>query len=393
MSIAETSRVEAAPSDAELIQRARDLAPGIQARAAEADKRRKPHDDSIKELIDAGIVQMFVPKKWGGSEASLSTMQEVVSIISAACPSTGWIAAFYIVHNIYIGKYPKRTQEELYGKNGYVLLPAATAPNLSASKVDGGWEVSGRALWGSGVMHADWVMMSGMTDLGQRSFLMPVGDVDVQDNWHFIGMSGTGSNDYVADKVFVPDHLSLDMDEVFAGPTEGSRLHENPLYSVPLLMLAYCTFYPVITGSLTGALRAYEAIVDKRVRNFSGSVVKDQQNTQILLGNFQVATQVANELARAAFERTEKIMHSRPFTVEDRLYAKGQTAFTSNHCRDTVNKMMSVAGSSNFHTDQPLQRIWRDLNMVCSHAFVDWDITREQFGRQYLDLPFTHPLI
>lgn len=112
---------------AELLDRARALAPAIRARAAEAAMLRRPHDDSIRELIDAEIIQMLVPRRWGGSEAPLSTMLDVVEVIAAACPSTGWIAAFYIAHNTYILRFPERTQEELLGPRGYVLLPAAQA--------------------------------------------------------------------------------------------------------------------------------------------------------------------------------------------------------------------------------------------------------------------------
>ena len=115
-------------TDAELIQRARDLAPRIRERAAETERLRHPHDESIRDMIEAELIQMFVPRRFGGSEASLSTMLEVVEIISAACPSTGWIAAFYISHIIYVTKFPQAGQEELLGPKGYVLLPAAAAP-------------------------------------------------------------------------------------------------------------------------------------------------------------------------------------------------------------------------------------------------------------------------
>ena len=71
-------------TDAELVRRARDLAPAIRARAAETAALRKPHDASIRDLIDAELIQMFVPRRWGGSEASLKTMMDVVEIISAA---------------------------------------------------------------------------------------------------------------------------------------------------------------------------------------------------------------------------------------------------------------------------------------------------------------------
>ena len=162
-----------AASDAELIARACALAPAIRERAAETAALRKPHDDTIRDLIDAEILQMVVPARWGGSEASLSAVYDVIRTISMACPSTGWIAAFYIMHNTYVAKFSERAQEELFGAKGYVLLPSASAPNMSAHQVEGGWQVSGRAIWGSGIMHADWVMMAGEASDGPRAFLMP----------------------------------------------------------------------------------------------------------------------------------------------------------------------------------------------------------------------------
>ena len=380
-------------TDAELIQRARDLAPRVRARAAETERLRHPHDDSIRDMIEAELIQMFVPRRFGGSEASLSTMLEVVEIISAACPSTGWIAAFYISHIIYVTKFPEKGQEELLGPKGYVLLPAAAAPDMAARKVDGGWIVSGRVSWGSGVAHADWVMMSGKAEDGMRSFIMPVEEVEVVDVWNYVGMGGTGSNDYIAREVFVPDHRTISRESLQDGSTEGSRLYDNPLMSIPFMVSAYCTIVPVLTGALVGALGASQDIVARRVRNFSGVVVKDQQMAHITLGEQEIATRIATDMARVIYDRAEQILHSRPFTVEDRLEMKGRVAWVSKHCRDSVNAMMAAAGASSFHENQPLQRIWRDLNMVCSHAFWDWDATRELTGRQHLGLPLNHPLV
>ncbi|WP_374281402.1 acyl-CoA dehydrogenase family protein [Novosphingobium sp.] len=377
----------------ELIDRARALAPAIRGRAAQTAEQRRPHDDSIRDLIEAEIIQMLVPRRFGGSEVSLSTLFDVVEIISAACPSTGWIASFYVAHNTYVVRFPEETQEELLGPRGYVLLPAAQAADMHAVKVPGGWEVSGRAAWGSGIMHADWVQISGQAEDGRRSFLLPVSAVEVIDNWHYAGMAGTGSNDYQACKVFVPDRHAVDAVAFHAGVTEGSKLHPNPLYSIPFLISAYCTILPVLTGSLKGALEAFGQGVERRVRNFGGAVVRDQQMAHVTLGEMEIASLVASDLARTVFDAAEATMGVRDFTLDDRVAAKGKTAYVSKLCRDTVNAMMASAGASSYHLDQPLQRIWRDLNTVCSHAFWDWDVSREAAGRQRLGLPQVNPLV
>lgn len=382
-----------AATDAELIERARAVAPAIQARAAETAKLRKPHDDTIRDLLDAEILQMWVPEKWGGSEAKFSTIFDVVRPIAAACPSTGWITAFYILHNLYIAKFPAQAQEEVFAKNGYALLPAASAPDLQAERVDGGWKISGKAVWGSGIMHADWAMITGNTAEGPGSFLMPVSDVEILDTWYFTGMSGTGSADYVAKDVFVPDHRAVSLLEFFAGETEGSKLYANPFYSIPFFVVALSSIMPVISGALAGALEEYETITEKRVRSHVGTVVKDQQHAHITLGGLELGLEMAEDLARTGYAQSEAILATRPFTIEDRIAAKGRVAYVSNLCRDTMNHMMTVAGSSSFHNDKRIQRHWRDINTVCSHAFWDWDITREMIGRQQLGLDPNTPLV
>ncbi|MEX6723345.1 acyl-CoA dehydrogenase family protein [Parapedomonas caeni] len=381
-----------AGKDEELIARARALAPGIKARAAQAEQLRRPHDDSIRELIDAGIIQMLVPRRWGGAEADLATMVEVVEIISGACMSTGWIASFYINHNLYITKMNERVQEEVFGPRGFALLPAANAATMKAKRVDGGWLVSGRAPWGSGIMHADWVLVSGIDEAASRLFLLPAADAKVADVWHFAGMAATGSNDIVLEEVFVPEHRAIEHAEFGQGPTEASLRYDNPLYSIPMLPIAYNTISGVLSGGLRGAYEEFEATVTRRVRNFSGAVVKDQQHFHIMLGEARIATQMASDLARLTVARTTALARKEPFTLEQRLDLKAKVAFLSRLCLDSVNQMMSRAGSSSFHHDRPIQRYWRDLNTLCTHAFWDWDATRELVGRHQLGLEPNHPL-
>ena len=376
-----------------LIGRARELLPVLQSRAAETEALRRPHDDNIKDLVDAGLIQMLVPASRGGSESDLKTMYEVVDTLAQGCISTAWIASFYIGHNLYAAKLTPKAQDEVFGDKGYCLLPAATAPTMKVERVEGGWVISGRAPWGSGIMHADWVMVSGMTpEKTPRSFVMPAADVTIDDVWNFTGMAGTGSNDIIVDNVFVPDYRSIDGVDLRKGPTEGTQLHANPIYSIPLVPMAYATIVPIVTGGLKGALSAFETIVDRRVRNFSGTVVKDQQHTHITVGEMQISVQAVDTLGRAHIARTEALVQS-GFTTDDRISLKGSASYLARTGRNVMQDMMASAGSSNYHQNQPIQRFWRDLATVTSHAFWDWDIAREQVGRRHFGLPISHPIV
>ena len=39
-----------------------------------------------------------------------------------------------------------------------------------------------------------------------RTFLLPIEDYEIVDNWDVVGLQGTGSHDIVVDDVFVPEH-------------------------------------------------------------------------------------------------------------------------------------------------------------------------------------------
>ena len=43
-----------------------------------------------------------------------------------------------------------------------MIAPSAASPPGSATPVDGGYRVQGRWKWGTGVMHADWIMVNAL---------------------------------------------------------------------------------------------------------------------------------------------------------------------------------------------------------------------------------------
>lgn len=386
--------INMAATKAELVGRAKELVPGIAARAEACEQLRAPHDDTIRELIDAQLFELLVPKRWGGHELGLDAQIEIVEVLSSACMSTGWIAAFYMGHNWMAIKYSEQAQAEIFDGKPYALIPAAGAPTLTAKRVDGGWLVSGRATWGSGIMHADWVLAAGMDDEGTaRQFLLPATDVTIDDVWYMSGMAGTGSNDFVANEAFVPDHRSLPAAEFFDGKSAGARQHDNPFYQMPVLPFIWCETMAVFSGALRGALNAYDETVCKRVTTHAGAVLKDQQHSHINLGEAHTSVLIAESLVQDQLRKTEPLVSGGVADMALRTELKARAGFIVEHCRTSINRMAHKAGATNFRTDAPLQRFFRDINVLATHAFWDWSVCREQLGRVRLGLDPNNPLL
>jgi 3-hydroxy-9,10-secoandrosta-1,3,5(10)-triene-9,17-dione monooxygenase len=221
----------------ELLERVNALLPGIATRAQATEAMRRPHDDTIRELVEADIMPMLVPRQFGGHELGLETLTAVGRALARSCMSTAWVTAFYLGHNWMLTKFPEKAQREFFADKPYTMAPIQPTPLLSVKKVAGGYEVNGRSSYSSGIMHADWVILMKSGGPEGRAFVVRKEDVEVDDVWFMSGMSGTGSNDVIAHDLFVPEHRTLDAATLF---NTVDSIHANRLYHMPLLPSICC---------------------------------------------------------------------------------------------------------------------------------------------------------
>jgi 3-hydroxy-9,10-secoandrosta-1,3,5(10)-triene-9,17-dione monooxygenase len=206
-------------------------------------------------------------------------------------------------------------------------------------------------------------------------------------------MSGTGSNDIEVQDLFVPAHRVLPLTKFLDGKTEGTALHANPLYDMPLLPFIYNECMGVFSGALRGATTHFEEVVSRRVTSHARTVVKDQQHTHVLVGEAHMNAFAAEALVRDLASETIKCVNAGEWKMPDRLRLKTIAIYITQHCRRSISDLLANAGTSNFHNERPLQRYFRDINTLATHAFWDRASALEQYGRGRLGLEPNHPLV
>lgn len=378
------------PTKEELLERVNALLPDIAARAQQTETDRQPQAATIRALEEAEIFQTLVPARFGGHELDLDTLAAIGRAVSSVCMSTGWVTAFYIGHNWMLTKFPEAVQKEVFADRPYGLIPIQPAPGITITAVTGGYEISGRSNFSSGIMHADWVIIAKAGGADSRAFVVPIEDCSVDDVWHMSGMAGTGSNDVIVENVFVPEHRTLHGGDLFGGT---DSIHDNPLYAIPLLGFIYCEVMGVYTGGLEGATAAFDDHVREKVMAWGGDALAGRQATHIALGEAHARARTAGILLDRLVADTMAIAAARDFSLDNRMDLKLRAGYLADHCRDSVNAIMARSGTKNFALDKPVQRFFRDLNTLTSHAFIDWEVSRELFGRHRLGLEPNHPLI
>ncbi len=270
---AHTARMERAArqlTEQQLIDELKGLVPLVRENAALAEQQRKPVDEVMHAIEETGAYRWFVPKQYGGYEYSLSGFMEVGLALGEACTSHAWVTTFCMEHNWLLALYDKPAQDDLFGNRPYIIAPGSLAPNGQATPVEGGYRISGRWQWGTGVMHADHVMVGVVTPVKGRDapmmgmYVLPVEEAEIIDTWRVEGMVGTGSNDIAIEDKFVPEHRLVDLSLVRDGTSPGAQLHESPIYKMPMLPVLGLTATAPLVGAARNAVRLFEARMQGR---------------------------------------------------------------------------------------------------------------------------------
>jgi alkylation response protein AidB-like acyl-CoA dehydrogenase len=382
-----------------LLKRTNALKPALAEHAREAELLRRPVDHVWDAIRKTGVFYHFVPKRYGGLEFDVESFVDIMLPLGEGCSSTGWVTSFCVEHNWMLAQFPEEAQTEIFGEFPYIIAPGVTQPPGRAIKVGGGYRLTGRWKWGTGVMHADWVLCTGIVPDGAvpptvMFFAMPVSDIEILDTWNVDGMIGTGSNDIVANDVFVPEHRMLNFQHMREGRAPGSIVHDNPIYKMPMLpFLALTAAIPAI-ATAKSAVRLFRDRLKERVVFGTDSKQAEKPAAQMRLAMADTMSRTAEMLIRDVAKTLPRFgLRGRAAEPDERIALRMQIAYAMDLSRSAIRTVCEASGSSGHYLDNPLQRALRDINVMSSHVVYDLDVATELHGRALIGLPPNSPLI
>lgn len=384
----------AIPSHNEMLARVGKLIPGLRDRADETERTRRIPESTMAELEEAGVFRMLAPKSFGGFGMGVQTYSRVVRLLAQGCASTAWTAGHLIEHVWMLARWPLQVQAEVFANGPAPLAAATNAPVGVAEKVPGGFLISGRWTFASGVLHSEWALLAVDHDGVRLQCLVPVAELEVLDAWHTAGLRGTGSNDILAQSLFVPAYRSLPWSLLAAADNPGSRIHPDPLIHTPMATLLNLVAPAAALGSAEFALDVFRERMS--VRTVKGAVEGRQVDSPLAQARFARAFGLA---ATARLHWEEAVLsidssgqgQSAPLTDEERSRCRLALALSGEASAEAVRLIMAGSGGSAHRLWNPLQRIQRDVNVLLNHPTLATDPILEQSGRGLLGLGFTVP--
>ena len=139
-----------------LEERARALVPALRERAEETESIRKVPEETMAEAADAGLFAMLSPPPYGGLGLGVAEFLAVVRVLAQGCASSAWTLGFLIEHSGQLARHTRAIQDTVFGDRPYALATITQAGAGKATPVEGGYRLTGRWRYATGVSNSDW---------------------------------------------------------------------------------------------------------------------------------------------------------------------------------------------------------------------------------------------
>ncbi|MCA1437756.1 acyl-CoA dehydrogenase family protein [Bradyrhizobium sp. BRP20] len=381
---------------ASMIARARALLPRLRERAARTEELRHLPAETEKDLHEAGLFRMLQPARIGGAELDYVALVDCAELLGQADASVAWNLANLASHHWMLGMFQPKAQDLVWGRNPDTLIASSFIfPAGRATRVKGGYQLHGSWPFSSGVASCEWNMLASVVysdddadGIEYRIFLLPSGDYKVLDTWNVAGLRGTGSCDVEVRDAFVADHMTVAVGNLSGGPTPGSAVNPNPLYTLPVFSLFPYVLSGVALGNAQACLDDYTEVARHRISTYNRAKLSDFQSTQIKIAEASAKIDAARLIMRSAClgaMEAARRGHIPDMATKTRYRRDG--SFSVNLCTDAVSMLFAASGARGLFTSGVLQRQFRDAHAINSHLAFNFDAAGTNYGRVALGLP------
>ncbi|MEF0863730.1 MULTISPECIES: acyl-CoA dehydrogenase family protein [Rhizobium] len=380
----------------ELVNAASALVPYLRETALDTERARRVPEETIGRLRDAGLLEILVPRQFGGHEADLTTAARVITELGRGCGSTAWVYGVAASQNWIAATFDLEAQKEVWARGARTVISATYGINpkvQSATRVDAGFRLSGRWGFASGCDHADWHLAQFLAPAdGEKPpvahfALVPRSDFSIEDDWYVMGLVGTGSKTVSLDDVFVPAHRTLAYPLMNSGKTPGSAANANPMYALPLMSATPVGIAATLPGIARGALEVLISTAAAGDRDSARGKFSDHVLAHAWIGEALADIEAAELAIFTSMDVLTAAAHAgRQPTVEERIRIRRNFAFSTRMSTEAAELVLKCTGAAATSLSHQTQRAWRDINAAARHIGLNWETYATQSGRHALGM-------
>ena len=371
-----------------------ELLPAIRKRRDEIEKSRRMPRDIVDQLRKTGVFALAAPRDVGGGEASPHEIMRAIESVATADGSAGWCTMIGSSGNLVGGYMPAGREGSVYRPDG------ADRRDRGAFRSSGPHRRGRSGERPLGLRQRDHALRLDLCRLSGHGERQAAHDAPRPGDHprlvagggrrhprHLVRQRsrGTGSNDFSATDVFVPEQRIFKL-------LDPSGHRPEPLYQMPPVGMFVFQVVCVSLGIARAALDELTEMAQTKVPTLYTQVLADKAVTQVDFARAEAALGGARAfLFEAVDEIWQTVRSGHAPTL--RQIARGRVAAT--HAAETAARVTrtanTLAGGSAIYNASPMQRHARDAEAITHHFTVAPHLW-EEAGRVFLGRQPTTPV-
>ncbi len=347
----------------------------FEAAGDQAEELRTLPGDAVETLRAMGAFWLKTPADLGGTPLGPVDFCDVIEELAYADSSTAWAAMIGAgCGGLAGGWLPEAGARRVFAPGSPLPVVAGQLqPRGTGRPVEGGYVVSGRWSFASGIMHASWLIGAFHPEPGADTaaggsarivvFVLPKDQAEVIDNWRVAGLVGTGSMDFRVDEQFVPDEMTYDLG--------AAAVRGGDLFRLGMPAFVSNEVPPLCVGMARRALDDITALAGTTARWSGGPALSDRAVFLKELGRAEVRIRAARLAHREAVQVAWAT--AQEGNVPDdaqQLALTTASVYTVETCADVICDLFRYGGGRVLSLSSPMQRHLRNALAARQHIAV-----------------------
>lgn len=372
-----------------LIESIEALAPLIEADKSAFDQSRRITPPVVAAMHDIGLFSLWLPRELNGPALNLTDTARVLEVLAQIDGAPAWCAGIATSYSRLGAFLPRATARRIFVDERAIVAGAFFGGQ--AEETNGGYILSGRMPFSSGIGHSSWavggavIFRQGQPKLTEggnqevRVLLYPTSEVTVLDTWDVGGLRGTGSHDHIVERLFVP----ADQTVLGHGDTtdcNGSIFRVPPYSAYPVVIAA------IPLGIARHALNAFYKMATTKIPRSGTQPIREDATVQLNIGRAEAALRAARAFMFATTQELDSASEAGQISMEQRMMLRLACAQVASVSKDVAQIVYDVAGASSLYESQGVQRCFRDIYAAVQHLQVQ-SVNFRWVGQSVLGLP------
>lgn len=340
----------------------------IRITATEAEGLRDLHDRQLAIVREQNLLNMYVPKSYGGLGLSLPEILRIEECLAWADGSTAWVVTLCSGAAWFIGFLGDAVRGQVFSEKN-VCLAGSGAVTGRAKRTSDGYLIDGYWRYATGSLHATMFtanchIMEGETLLYQpdgapliEAFLLRPEEVILHKTWQSMGMIATGTHAMEVRNVKVPS------DRAFTISPLHATLQDH-IFQFPFLQLAETTLSINLSGMAFRFLELAEEIIKSKIQ--------DTAQKEMVFQKAMSVKENLNSLRQEFYDHTDAAWNSltNENTIQTTLLeAVSKTSLKlAQYARISVNELYPFCGLTAADTRTEINRVWRNIHTAGQHS-------------------------